>query len=169
MSKVKLQLAMSLDGYIARSDGSVDFLDAMHENLTEDFNTFVESIDTIIMGRGTYEVMLGFGEIPFQNKKIIIMTSKDLEVKQENIIISDMKIEDVVEKESGNIWLFGGAKLIQSFVNLDLVDEFHIVVVPKIIGSGIPLFLENKRMEQLKLEKVNQYGDLVMIVYKRKR
>jgi len=139
----------------------------MHESLTEDFNKFVESIDTIVMGRGTYEVMLGFGEIPFQNKKIIVMTSKNLTTEQSNIVISKESIEEIVAIESGNIWLFGGAKLIQSFVNLDLVDEFHIVVVPRIIGSGIPLFLENKGLEQLKLEKVLQYGDVAMLIYKK--
>ena len=70
-------------------------------------------------------------------------------------------------EESGNVWLFGGAKLIQSFVNLDLVDEFHIVIIPRIIGSGIPLFLENNGLEELKLEKVMQYGDVAMLVYKK--
>ena len=152
MSKVKLQLAMSLDGYIARKDGSVDFLDAMHEKLTEDFNKFVETIDTIIMGRSTYEVMLGFGEIPFQNKKIVVMTSKKLMSKQSNIHFVNDSVEKVLDEENGNIWLFGGAKLIHSFIDKNLIDEFHIVIVPMIIGSGIPLFLESKGLEKLKLE-----------------
>ena len=92
MRKVKLQLAMSLDGYIARLDGNVDFLSVMHDSLTEDFNSFVISIDTIVMGRGTYEVMMGFGEIPFQDKKIIVMTSKDLSSNHGNIVFSHESI-----------------------------------------------------------------------------
>ena len=87
MSYIILQLALTLDGYIARKDGSVDFLDDMGStDFTESFNTFVKNIDTLIMGRGTYDKMLEYGDIPFKDKKIFVLTSKKLTSTQKNIV-----------------------------------------------------------------------------------
>lgn len=169
MGFVKLQLAMSLDGFIARKDGSVDFLDVMEESLTNDFNDFVETIDTIIMGSATYDVMLSFGEIPFPNKKIIVMTTQNRTTEDKNTIFTEEDLNNLIRRENGTIWLFGGAKLIQSFINLDLIDEYHIVIVPKIIGSGIPLFRENDVPQILTLKNSKQYGDTVMLIYEKKK
>ena len=168
MSYIILQLALTLDGYIARKDGSVDFLDDMGStDFTESFNTFVKNIDTLIMGRGTYDKMLEYGDIPFKDKKIFVLTSKKLTSKQKNITFTSDPIESVVKKANNNIWLFGGSKVIQSFVNLDLIDEMQLYIVPKVIGEGIPLFLENNGLSTLKLVKHENYNNDVLLVYKR--
>ncbi len=167
MSYVTLQLAVSLDGYIARKDGSVDFLDKMESTFTDEFNKFVSDVDVLIMGRTTYEVMLGFGGIPFKGKKVYVLTSKELTSNDESIIFTNEDIKSIVKNEEGLIWLFGGAKVIQSFMNENLIDEFQIHVVPHIIGDGIPLFLKSKEMKNLTLVSSNQYGNSVHLVYKK--
>lgn len=167
MSYVILQLAQTLDGYIARKNGSVDFLDDINSSFTKVFNKFVKNIDTIIMGRGTYEKMLDFGEIPFKDKKIYVLTSKDLYSNQENIVFTNKNIKFLIKTENNNIWLFGGSRVIQSFINLDLIDELQLYIVPKIIGDGIPLFLKNKGLCNLKLVSHEQYNSDILLVYKK--
>lgn len=167
MSYVTLQLALTLDGYIARLDGSVDFLDDINPSFKDEFKEFIKSIDTIIMGRGTYEKMLEFGEIPFNDKKIYVLTSKDLSSHQENVIFTNEDIKDIIKSEDNNIWLFGGSKVIQSSINLDLIDEFQLYIVPKIIGDGIPLFLENDGLSNLELVRHEQFDNDIMLVYKK--
>ena len=167
MSYVTLQLAVSLDGYIARKDGSVDFLDNMESTFSDEFNKFVKGVDILVMGRTTYEVMLRFGGIPFKGKKIYVLTSKKLISDDDNIIFSNEDIESIVKREEGLIWLFGGSKVIQSFMNKDLIDEFQLHVVPHIIGEGIPLFLKSKEMKDLTLVSSNQYGNSIHLVYKK--
>lgn len=167
MSYVTLQLAQTLDGYIARKNGDVDFLDDINDLFKENFDKFVKSIDTIIMGRKTYEKMLDFGEIPFNDKKIYVLTSKELYSTQKNIIFTNKDIELILKEENKNIWLFGGRKVIQSFINLDLIDEFQLYIVPIIIGDGIPLFLTNMGLSNLKLIKHEKFNNDILLVYKR--
>lgn len=169
MGYVIMQLAVSLDGYIAKKDGSVDFLGEMKGEITKDFQSFVDGIDTIVMGYGSYQKMLEFGEIPFQDKEVLILTSKKLSSSASHVSFTNKSIRDIVEKAKGTIWLFGGAKIIQSFINEDLVDEMQLLVVNKVIGEGIPLFLENKGIRELKLVTTKQYDDNVMLVYKRNK
>lgn len=167
MSYVTLQLAQTLDGYIARKNGDVDFLDNINDLFKENFDKFVKSIDTIIMGRKTYEKMFDFGEIPFNDKKIYVLTSKELYSTQKNIIFTNKDIELILKEENKNIWLFGGSKVIQSFINLDLIDEFQLYIVPIIIGDGIPLFLTNMGLSNLKLIKHEKFNNDILLVYKR--
>ena len=167
MNYVILQLALTLDGYIARKDGSVDFLDDINSSFKDEFDSFVNSVNKIIMGRGTYEKMLEFGEIPFNDKEIYVLTSKNLSSKQSNIIFTDENIQSLVKKINNNIWLFGGSKVIQSFISLDLIDELQLYVVPKIIGDGIPLFLKNNGIDNLELVKIQKYNKDVLLVYKK--
>ena len=168
MSYITLQLAVSLDGYIARKDGSVDFLEEMESTASKKFYEFVNTIDTIIMGRTTYEVMLKFGGVPFKDQKIYVLTSKKMSSDQKNIIFTNDSIESIVKNEKGHIWLFGGAKVIQSFMNLGLVDEFQLHIVPQIIGEGIPLFLENIGMKDLQLVDHEKFGNSILLTYKKK-
>lgn len=167
MSYITMQLAVSLDGYIARKDGSVDFLEEMESSVSEKFQKFIDSIDVIVMGRNTYEVMLKLGGIPFKDKKIYVLTSKRLESELKNVIFTNKNIELIVKEEKGHIWLFGGAKVIQSFINLDLVDELQLHIVPQIIGEGIPLFLDSKGIKDLNLVNHEKFGNSILLTYKK--
>ena len=167
MSYVILQLAVSLDGYISRKDHTVDFLEEMNPALSESFHKFLSSIDTIIMGSKTYEVMLGFGDIPFQDKTIYVLTNKQYESKYDFVHFSSKKIKTLLNEIEGTIWLFGGSSVIQSFINEDLIDEFIIHYVPHIIGDGIPLFLNSKELKNLTLVAHEQFGNSLTVTYKR--
>jgi len=167
MNYVILQLALTLDGYIARKDGSVDFLDDINSSFKDEFDSFVNSVNKIIMGRGTYEKMLEFGEIPFKDKQIYVLTSKEFHSNQKNIVFTSKNIETLLKEMDCKIWLFGGSKVIQSFMNLDLIDEYQLYIVPKIIGEGIPLFIENNGLSNLKLFKHEQYNNDILLVYKK--
>ena len=169
MSYVVLQLALTLDGYIAKKDGNVDFLEMVNPLFENEFNIFIKSVETIIMGRGTYEKMLEFGEIPFPDKLIYVLTSKPLTSSNKNIIFTNEDITLLVKKTKNKIWLFGGSKVIQSFVDLDLIDEFQLYIVPIILGDGIPLFLNNKGLKNLELIKHEQYNDDLLLIYRKRK
>lgn len=180
MTKVILNLAISLDGFIARKNGAVDFLGEMPSDLTDesakeaptelpdDFAEFIDSIDTIIMGRKAYEVTMSLGDYLFKDKITYVCTSKSLEV-EDYIYTTNEEVDVLVERlksESGkNIWLFGGSELIDSFIKKELIDEYQITIVPYVIRQGIPLFKEGKYDTQLKLvdSQVNQ--DFVTLTY----
>lgn len=167
MKKVILQLAISLDGYIARKDGSVDFLSNMESTAAERFHAFLQDIDHIVMGSNTYETMLGFGDIPFEDKNIIVATRRTFDNKYPHVSFVDRKTDDIISTINGTIWLFGGAKMIQSFINKDLIDVYHLHIVPHIIGDGIPLFLKSKEVMNLELTEVEKLGNSVELVYKK--
>ena len=147
MKQVKLYIACSLDGYIARKNGSIDWLDAI-ENPNQDdygYNDFLSRIDTIVMGRKTYEEILGFGvEWPYNDFQTYVVSSKDLKISTDNTtLISDFEteIEEMKKKTvEKDIWIVGGGKLISSALNLELIDMMTLSIIPIILGEGIPLF-----------------------------
>lgn len=166
MSYVILQVAVSLDGYISRKDDSVDFLDAIDDSFSNHFNSFVSSIDSIVMGSNTYEVMLSFGDIPYKDKKIYVCTSKSYK-NDHHTTFTSKPIKNLIHEIKGNIWLFGGAKLIQSFMQEDLVDELQLFIVPKTIGNGIPLFYEHNRFNNWRLVSHQNFSDNLYLIYKK--
>jgi dihydrofolate reductase len=167
MSYVILQVAVSLDGYISRKDHSVDFLDTIKESFQKYFDAFINSIDVIIMGSKTYDVMLKFGDIPFNDKKIFILTRKTYENKNKNIIFTSDSLKNILTTISGNVWLFGGASVIQSFMKQNLIDELQLFIVPKSIGEGIPLFLDHDQLNHWKLISHENFNDNLYIIYKK--
>lgn len=171
MSKIILNVAASLDGYISRLDGSVDFLDHANTDWAEEFKKFTNEIDVIVMGRTSYDQMLSFGPYPFSDKKTYVLTSREAEEK-ENFTFTDMEIEDLIiemkKVSKKKIWLFGGAKVIKQFVELNMVDEYMITITPILLGTGIPLFLFTKKDIELELVETKQINNLISLLYKRK-
>lgn len=175
MSKIILNLAISLDGYIARLDNEVDFLDDIEADENKDlgivFNEFLEGVDTVVMGSTSYEQMLKLGPNSFSNKKMYVLTSQEY-VEQEGVTFTDIEIADLAiqmkSESKSNVWLFGGAKVIKQFIALDLVDEFIITIIPIIIGAGIPLFLFTNEDRELELIESKTFGSKVMLHYRRK-
>jgi dihydrofolate reductase len=137
-------IATSLDGFIAEEDGGLSFLEVA-ESDTHDYGytAFIGSIDAIVMGRGTYEVGLGFPEWPYEGKRLIVMTSGPArEAVHGEEFTSESPAELVARLGAegvGRIYVDGGAT-IRSFLAADLIDDLVISVVPVILGRGIPLF-----------------------------
>jgi dihydrofolate reductase len=145
-------IATSIDGYIAREDGSIDWLMELPNPDKSDygFSVFLKRIDGIIMGRKSFETVLGFSEWPYPKAKPIFVLSNSLKQLPDNlsakveIVSGELKkiIELLKDKGINNLYIDGG-KTIQSFLKEDLIDEMTITRIPVLLGSGIPLFDKN--------------------------
>jgi len=140
--KIILGLGISIDGYIARLDGTFDFL-----FMPSDFSMaeFFASIDTGIMGRKTYEVAKAQGEGGFGPKIKTYVLSRTLPPgERQGMTFVNMPPEALVEEirqhKGKDIWLMGGGEIARDFLKADLVDELHLGVVPVLLGEGLPLF-----------------------------
>ncbi|MBG7609453.1 MAG: dihydrofolate reductase [Anaerolineae bacterium] len=146
--KAIVYIATTVDGFIARENGSVDWLPSGAEAGSEDYgyNDFMNSIDALVMGRKTYEMVLSFGAWPYGDKPIIVLSSQQVAIPEHllhTVSVLCASPSDVVDHlaELGykNIYIDGG-KTIQGFINSDLVQKLIITKIPILIGSGIPLF-----------------------------
>src|SRR5262250_2034946 len=139
--KVILGLGISLDGYIARPDGSVDFLFMPKDYSMGDF---FKTIDTAILGRKTYDDGLKMGGSFTGKTKYYVFSKTQAPGERNHVTFTNDSPSTVVaeirKKPGKNIWLMGGGLLIRDFLKEDLVDELYIGVVPTLIGEGIPLF-----------------------------
>jgi dihydrofolate reductase len=170
--KIIVYIATSADGYIARLDGSVDWLDRPRIAGDYGMGGFYRSIDTILWGRKTYEVALGFQEqgikgAEFDSKVTNYVFSHrpprsnppGLEFVREPLPIFAKRLRRMSGK---NIWMMGGAGLIASFLDAGEIDEVIVHVVPVFIGEGIPLIAPRHRTVPLALRSCRRYSDGVV-------
>jgi dihydrofolate reductase len=166
MRKIKLFIASSLDGHIAKEDGSVDWLP---ENVDSGYGSFYSSIDTILMGKKTYEQILTFGKYPYKDKTSYVFTRNTNKQKDENVeFTSDVEefVEKLISSSGKDIWLVGGSDIASTFLNHKLVDELILSVIPVVLGKGIPLFNNIKEEIKLELTKTTEYAELIELHYK---
>lgn len=168
--KIILNLAISLDGYIASEDGGYDWIigDGDKRLDTEnkwDFNKFLEDIDVVVMGKKCYDQNM---HNDFKSKKVYIATSKEIK-DYDNIHFINGDIVKVIEeernKEGKDIFLFGGGVLLDSFIKTDIIDEYIIGIIPTILGNGRPLFLGNNPKIDLHLKEYIVDEGIVIIRY----
>ncbi|MFI6298583.1 dihydrofolate reductase family protein [Nonomuraea sp. NPDC050790] len=137
-------IGISVDGFIARLDGDLQWLISRGEATGEyGYDEFISGIGTIVMGRGTYEAGLGFGEEnwPYHGLDVVVL-STSLETDDPRITIYrslDEVVEGLNARGVGSAYIDGG-KVIQSFLRAGLIDELTISTVPVLIGTGVPLF-----------------------------
>ena len=166
MPKIRVYIASSLDGYVARESGDVDWLP---ETTESGYDIFYKSVDTVIMGKTTYDQVLTFGDYPYKDKKSLVFTRNSAQNKDENAeFVSDVEkfVKDGFPGAGENIWLVGGAQIIASFLNRGAVDEIIISVIPVLLGKGIPLFKNIENETKLELVKTVKYDQLVDLYYK---
>jgi dihydrofolate reductase len=136
-------IAVSLDGFIARPDGRLDWL-APFDQSGEDYGykAFFDGVDMLVIGRKTYDVVLGFEKWPYEGKRCVVVTHAPPKAKHGETFHSG-PVEQLVDRlgQEGvrRIYVDGGA-LIRSFFALDLVDDVTLSVIPVLLGAGIPLF-----------------------------
>lgn len=144
----KVYIATSLDGYIADNDGKIDFLYTFQDPVDSDmgYAAFMQDVDALLMGRKTFETVLGFGiEWPYK-KPVFVWTSvlKSIPIGLENkVYLISGSVADVlhaVHSKGHSILYIDGGHTIQSFLKEDLIDEMVITTVPLLLGSGIRLF-----------------------------
>ncbi|QDT64857.1 dihydrofolate reductase family protein [Calycomorphotria hydatis] len=142
-------IATSLDGYIARRDGDIDWLDAVPTGDPEEdfgYGALFNSVDALIMGRNTFEKVLTFPEWPYGEKPLIVL-SKSLTSLPDSLpssvrLMSDEPVallKRLATEGMHSFYVDGGA-VIQSFLRAGLIDEMTITTLPILIGDGIPLF-----------------------------
>jgi dihydrofolate reductase len=171
--KIIVQVAASADGFIARRDGSVDWLDRPLPKGNYGMGAFYKSIDTILWGRKTYDMALDF------QKKGVPGSAFDTRVKNYVFTRSlpqtpaPAGVEFVSEpikafatrlrkKKGKDIWMMGGAGIIASFLDEGEIDEFLIHMIPTFIGEGIPLIAPRRRTVPLKLISCGKFADGVV-------
>jgi dihydrofolate reductase len=141
--KISIYIASSIDGYIAREDGGLDWLDCAG-GFDEDYGfcSFLDSIDAVILGRKTYEVPVAVNEWPYKGKRVIVLSRTLNSVKKEAELFSG-DVTDLIAKVHSegirHIWIDGGVTIAQ-FLKSSLIDQIIISIIPVILGSGIRLF-----------------------------
>ena len=142
-------IATSLDGFIARKDGSVDWLMAASTpDDAEDygFKAFFESVDCMVMGRNTMDIVLGFGEWPYEGKRVVVLSNTLKEVpdglvgKIELYAGSLQELTTKLASEGCQRLYVDGGKTIQSFINESLITDMTINTIPILLGEGLSLF-----------------------------
>ena len=172
MRSVVLGLGISLDGYIARPDGAVDFL-----FMPKDYSMapFFASVDTAIMGRKTFDAALrmggSFDSFPMA---YYVFSRSEAPGEREGVVFVKQSpaafVARLRKKRGKNIWLMGGGELAREFLKADLVDELHIGIVPVLIGAGIPLFPSGFPQREFMLVENKTYSKgLITLRYKRAR
>jgi dihydrofolate reductase len=167
MRRLILYIATSLDGYIARTSGEVDWL---FTDQDYGYTNFLAGVDTILMGRKTYEQVLTFGEFPYQTKQNYIFSSNpNFDASPHaKTVRTDLKafVEALRQTDGKNIWLVGGAALIHPFIEQGLLDEVVLSIHPILLGSGITLFQSGTPAQRLNLVTCQSYDSgLVQMTY----
>lgn len=167
--RVIVYIATSADGYIARSDGSVDWLNRPRTAGDYGMGKFFRSIDTILWGRKTYDQaveMAGEGGGFGPKVRNYVFTHRRPESPARGVEFVEEPIRAFAKRlraEPGkDIWMMGGAGLIASFLDVGEIDEFIIHVIPTFIGEGIPLVQPRHRLVPLKLRSVRRFSDGVV-------
>ncbi|CRK82813.1 dihydrofolate reductase family protein [Neobacillus massiliamazoniensis] len=176
--RIILDLAVTLDGFIEGKNGEVDWC-IMDSEMG--FINFLNQIDTILYGRKSYDLWgqftpeiedtdteKGIWELVYSKEKYVFSrTQKGTDSKA--IFINDNILEEVNKlknKPGKDIWLYGGASLITTFINLGLVDEFRLSVHPVILGEGKPLFIDIKQRLNLKMVNTRTFSSgVVQLIY----
>lgn len=158
-------LAVSFDGYIEGPNGEIDWIVFDAEG-GSDLTDFVEEIDTVIYGRTSYEMWGNppltdassefekdfYGRLAAMDRYVFSTTKSELEGNATVLRSGAAElVRELKSKPGKHIWLYGGASLITTFMNLDLVDEYRIAVMPVIIGKGKPLFKDVEQRHKMKL------------------
>jgi dihydrofolate reductase len=166
-SRVTLHMVSSLDGFIAKKDNSVSWLDSpgnIYEagvSISEqDAAAFLETIDCYVLGSRTYEHALELGW-PYGDTPTVVVTGRKLPSPQKSVEFYSGDLQTLVDEKLApryrNIWLVGGAMLCQRFLGLGLVEEIKLTIAPVLLGEGLRLFGDSTTEERWNLKNVVAY------------
>jgi dihydrofolate reductase len=167
--RIIVYIATSADGYIARKDGGVEWLDRPRPPGNYGMAEFLRSIDTVLWGRKTYRT--GSGRMFGAGLQHYVFSRGEPGEAEPGVAYIREPLREFVESWRGrpgkNAWMMGGAGLIASFLDEGLIDEFLIHVVPLFIGEGIPLIAPRDRNVPMTLEGLRRYSDGVVRLHYR--
>ncbi len=165
--KCSVFVATSLDGFIARPDGNIDWLEPAAggpEDGDFGYQVFLDSVDALIMGRKTFEKVLSFPEWPYGKKQIIVLSGslRDIPAAVPDTVrllnLAPQQIIDQLAREGLSSFYVDGGVTIQRFLAAGLIDEMTITVIPVLLGTGIPLFGPLEADVPLKLLSSESYS-----------
>ncbi|MBP7063556.1 dihydrofolate reductase family protein [Ferrovibrio sp.] len=166
---IRCYIAMSLDGYIAAPDGGVDWLKPFEDH-DYGYEAFMAEIGTVVMGRHSYEQVLGFGDWPYKGKSTLVVTSRPLADAPEAVAARPADFTALaaeLRQLPGDSWLVGGQQCLEGFQSIGSVGRLELFLVPVTLGSGIPLFKPGaKPQNRLRLALSTPYPNgVVKLVY----
>ncbi|MFD0690132.1 dihydrofolate reductase family protein [Actinomadura fibrosa] len=136
-------IATSLDGYIARADGDIEWLTSRGEKAGDTgYDDFAAGVDTLVIGRGTYEKVLTFGEWPYEGKRVAVLSTRLPEDADPRVTVHrdlGALMRDLTGHGARRVYVDGG-QVIQAFLRAGLLDDLTITTVPVLLGGGLPLF-----------------------------
>ncbi|MCG8698274.1 MAG: dihydrofolate reductase family protein [Bacteroidales bacterium] len=178
MTRIVLYIATTINGCIARKDGNIDWL-SNHPNPDESdygYGKFINTVDSIFMGRKTYEEILSFDiEWPYKNQATYILTrNSNFNIKTENTFVisnlSNSVVHEIKQKSKKDIWLVGGGQLVTEFIHQGWLDEMIIFILPIVLKEGIPLFPNIEHDSYFELTDVVSYtSGIVELKYQKKK
>lgn len=167
--RVRVHLAVSVDGYIAADNGGIDWLQAFPP---EDFgfDTFLAGIGGIIMGRTTYDDIRRMeGDWPYGERRTVVITTRALDPHPPAAVEATDDLQGglaaLKRQTEGDIWICGGGRVVRQLLDLDLVDTLEIAVLPVLLGTGLPLFERAARGHALRLVEAQRRGPGVVMIY----
>lgn len=173
MRKIKLFIACSIDGYIATKSGDIQFLDqAAIDNEDYGYEAFMSHIDTVIMGRKTYDKIKSFDvAFPHLNEAVYVFSKTRKGSNDEVTFVNDdapQFLHALKQQPGKDIFLDGGAQLIHTCLHHQLIDEMIISIIPICLGDGIPLFLPSNQSQTFVLinHKAYQSG-VIQLTYQK--
>lgn len=170
---ITMTLAMSLDGYIARRDGSFDWIAGDGAHLADtpqhwEFAPFLAGIDIVVMGRNSYAQ--GFHQ-EYADKQVVVMTTRP-QPAHDVVCIEPAQVlaylQDQASQGRPNVYLFGGSQVIAHFVDADAIDDYYVGIVPVILGDGLRLFAQQTQTSLLTLHQTYVDDGIVVLHYRRR-
>jgi len=173
MRRVKLFIASSIDGYIAGPDDDISWL--FHDG-DYGYEAFFAGIDTVLIGRRTYETSRAFAEWPFADRNNVVVFTRrgDLAIATPNTVATARDPADVVaelrSRDGKDLWLAGGGLLVRAFLDAELIDDFIVSIHPMLLGCGIPLVAPGARRTPLTLIAERRFpSGLIQLTYRADR
>lgn len=168
MGKLVLYIAVSLDGFIAGEGESLEWLDAVEGRGDNGYEDFYKDVDTVLMGRKTYDWIMNHTEFPYAGKESFVFSHSPRKSTKDVTFISEDAAEFVSrlrERSEKRIWLVGGGRLLHTLLEAGLVDEMILTVAPVVLGKGTPLFYETKEETAFVLTDMERFGQFAQLHY----
>ncbi len=176
MRRVILYIAMSLDSYIADVNGGVGWLNGQNPEIetSDSYAEFVQDIDTVIMGWNTYRQVteeLLPDEWLYGDLQSYVITHREIADKERIYFVQNSPadlLRGLLKEPGRDIWICGGAGIVQQLMTENLIDRWHIAVIPTLLGAGLRLFANFRPKIDLKLLQTQTYNGIVELIYERR-
>lgn len=174
--KVILYISISVDGFISDKLGGVSWINGQNESYESDYGyeNFIKNIDTVILGYNTYRQVseeLSPKEWTYKDLKSYVFTKKNIKNTEDIKFVSEditSFIKQLKNKNGKDIWICGGANIVNQLVKSNLIDEYHITTIPVILGSGIRLFQDDNINIKLKLKESKVENGIITNIYSKR-